>query len=345
MAWRGGHGFLLCFKWYIQVFYVAASLLRAKPMCCFWSASLTHPRIFPDAGSPAVAMPQLGATSLEPGPRPWLERWCAKWRGRGSETTCHLLGTEALEKHESHIGSPEIPTECFLRLQPNACEHFERPIKLQFSKCLGNRGVNKIELLLLDSFLCGFHQTENESCPEFTRSIRRLQLSHEALSLIFTSHSSKNLRANEHRSCWGAAKCARSVWVEIPSHGTIWWNETLWQKYKNMLWCRLRHDVVLFHVCGASCIGNAKDSVIASLASPSSSTTKDANGCTEKAQKKAASWKSSGEEWLLIKISRQTSPRNTGVYLGNSIWHNVGCRKKAPGLVAYLNVTIPEKRC
>lgn len=94
--------------------------LRAKPMCCFWSASLTHPRIFPDAGSPAVAMPQLGATSLEPGPRPWLERWCAKWRGRGSETTCHLLGTEALEKHESHIESPEIPTECFLRLQPNA---------------------------------------------------------------------------------------------------------------------------------------------------------------------------------------------------------------------------------
>ena len=27
--------------------YVAASLLRAKPMCCFWSVSLTHPRIFP----------------------------------------------------------------------------------------------------------------------------------------------------------------------------------------------------------------------------------------------------------------------------------------------------------
>lgn len=211
-----------------------------------------------------------------------------------------------------------------------------------------NRGVNKIELLLLDSFLCGFHRAENESWREFTRSIHRLQLSHEALSLIFTSHSSKNLRANEHRSCWGAAKiakCARSVWVDIPSQSTIWWNETLWQKYKNMLWCRLRNDVVLFHVCGTSCIGNAKDSVIASLASPSSSTTKDANGCTEKAQKKAASRKSSGEEWLLIKISRQTSPRNTGVYLGNSIWHNVGCRKKAPGLVAYLNVTIPEKRC
>ncbi len=48
---------------------------------------------------------------------------------------------------------------------------------------------------------------------------------------------------------------------------------------------------------------------------------------------------------LLIKISRQTSPRNTDGYLRKSIRHNVGCRKKAPGLVAYLNVTIPEKRC
>ena len=180
-------------------------------------------------------------------------------------------------------------------------------------------------------FSCGFHQIKNESWREFTRSIHRPQLSHEALSLIFTSHSSKNLRANEHRSCWGAAKCARSVWVEIPSHNTIWWNETLWQKNEDMLWCRHRNDVILFHVCGASFIGNAKDSVIASSASPSSSTTKDAHVCTEKAQKKAASWKSSGEKSLLIKISRQTSPRNTDGYLRKSIWHHAGYWKKAPG--------------
>ncbi len=110
------HGFVCSVIVLCTSFFIAVSLLRAKPMCCFWSVSLTHPKMCSAAVGCYIVVVRtnyvwqlkcltrsqaLIGKVMRKMKRAWLR-----------EDLAWVACCGELFQHESHIQSPEIPAEC-----------------------------------------------------------------------------------------------------------------------------------------------------------------------------------------------------------------------------------------